>query len=367
MDIRKIIHIDMDAFFASVEIRDNPRLRDKPVVVGGLPGTRSVVCTASYEARKYGIHSAMSSDRAYTLCPNAVFIRPRMEAYKQASAIIRRIFLDYTDLVEPMSIDEAYLDVTVCKKDIPYATRIAREIRNRIRCETGGLTASAGVSFNKFLAKVASDLHKPDGQTVILPEQALDFLAQLPIEKFHGIGRATAKIMHEIGVSNGADLRQKTKLELMQKFGVTGEYYYNIARAIDDREVCPVRERKSLGVEETFLHDLTDVSAMRVILKRQAEEVAQDLHRKKLCGRTITLKVKFFDFRTITRSVSIPVFTASADTIFANVCDLLSKTEAGPTAVRLLGTTVSGFPHEDEIEQLEFEFMKDFRFSRREW
>ena len=367
MRFRKIIHIDMDAFFASVEIRDNPRLRGKPVVVGGVPGTRSVVCTASYEARKYGIHSAMSSDRAFALCPHAVFIRPRLDVYREASGIVRGIFLDYTDLVEPMSIDEAYLDVTDCKRNIPYATRIAREIRSRIRAETGGLTASAGISFNKFLAKTASDLHKPDGQTVILPEQALAFLAKLPIEKFHGIGRATAKIMHEIGISNGEDLRRKSKLELMRKFGVTGEYYYNIARAVDDREVSPVRERKSLGVEETFLTDMTDMDAMRAVLNRQAEEVAGELRRRKLCGTTISVKVKFFDFKTITRSVTIPLRTDSAETIFTGAAGLLEKTGAGKIPVRLLGITVSGFPREEETQQLEFDFMKDFRFTRREW
>jgi len=367
MNIRKIIHIDMDAFFASVEIRDNPRLRGKPVVVGGPPGTRSVVCTASYEARKYGIHSAMSSDKAFKLCPRVIFIKPRMNAYKQASGIIRNIFLDYTDLVEPMSIDEAYLDVTICKKDIPYATRMAREIRERIYRETGGLTGSAGISYNKFLAKMASDLHKPNGQTVILPEQASDFLAKLPVEKFHGIGKATANTMHEFGIKTGADLRELTKLELMEKFGIIGEFYYNIVRGIDEREVCPNRERKSLGTEETFLHDMTDLPVIHEILKKQAAEVAADLQKKNLCGKTVTLKVKYYDFRTITRSMTIPDYTASSETIYQTICKLMQKTDAGNIPIRLIGLTVSGFPKEESLEQLEFDFMKDFQPTMKEW
>ena len=366
-EIRKIIHIDMDAFFASVEIRDNPRLRGKAVVVGGPPGSRSVVCTASYEARKYGIHSAMSSDKAFQLCPHAIFIKPRHERYKEFSRQIHRIFSDYTDLVEPMSIDEAYLDVTSCKKPIVYATRIAREIRKRIFLETGGLTASAGISCNKFLSKVASDLHKPNGQTVILPQQAEEFLAKLPIEKFHGIGRATAKLMHENNIHTGEDLRKRSKLELVTLFGVVGEFYYNIVRGNDDRSVCPERERKSLGTEETFPEDVLDLEILKAVLKRQSKEVAADLQKRKLAGKTITLKVKYHDFRSVTRSESILHYTADDGMIFEKICSLLAKTEAGSIPIRLAGVTVSGFPKEEEMCQLEFDFLKDFPFSRKEW
>ena len=365
--IRKIIHIDMDAFFASVEIRDHPFLRGKPVVVGGPPGSRSVVCTASYEARKYGIHSAMSSDKAFQLCPHAIFIKPRHERYLEFSQIVRKIFSDYTDLVEPMSIDEAYLDVTDCKRPIPYATRIAKEIRRRIRLETGGLTASAGISCNKFLSKIASDLHKPDGQTVILPEQAEAFLARLPIEKFHGIGKATAKIMHENQIRTGADLRARSKLELIRLFGITGEFYYNIVRGVDDRQVCPERERKSLGTEETFQEDVTDTETLKAVLKRQSGEVAKDLQKRKLAGRTITLKVKYHDFRSITRSASITQYVSDSNVIFETICSLLHKTDAGLIPIRLVGVTVSGFPKEEELFQMEFDFMKDFPFTRQEW
>ena len=240
--VRKIIHVDMDAFYASVEIRDNPALRGKPVIVGGMPGTRGVVCTCSYEARKYGVHSAMSANKAYELCPCGIFIHPRREAYTQVSKQIRRIFQDYTDLIEPLSLDEAYLDVTVNKKSIPYASRIAREIRTRIFRETGGLTASAGVSYNKFLAKTASDYHKPDGMTVILPRQADAFLGRLPIGKFYGIGKVTEKFFISMGIRNGSDLRKVSRKDLVQYFGKTGDFYYDIARGIDLREVCPHRE-----------------------------------------------------------------------------------------------------------------------------
>ncbi len=359
--MRKIIHIDMDAFFAAVEIRDNPALRGKPVVVGGLPGTRSVVCTASYEARKFGIHSAMSSDRAAALCPHAIFIRPDRVRYRQASDITRNIFADYTDLVEPVSIDEAYLDVTVCKKELPYATRIAKEIRRRIFRETGGLTASAGISYNKFLAKMASDIKKPNGQTVILPEQAPDFLAALPIEKFHGIGKATAKIMHRHGIRNGADLLRKTKLELIRLFGSYGMFYYNIVRGIDEREVCPDQERKSLGVEETFQEDITDVSGILYRLRLQCGKLAQELKDECLRGKTVSVKVKYFDFRTITRARTLNEYTDAAEVICRTAQELLTKTDMGQTAIRLLGVTVSGFPGIPQIRQMEFDFMKTIR------
>ncbi len=357
--LRKIIHIDMDAFYASVEIRDNPSLRGKPVIVGGLPGTRGVVCTASYEARKYGVHSAMSANRAAVLCPDGIFLPPRFAAYKEASARMHEVFHEYTDLVEPLSLDEAYLDVTQNKPDLPYASRIAREIREKIHARTGGLTASAGVSFNKFLAKMASDIHKPNGMTVIPPGRAIEFLSTLPIEKFYGVGKVTAEQMHRLGVRNGADLRKKTKLELAMAFGSAGEFYYNIARGVDPREVCADRERKSLGVEETFEHDVDSLRFLSDVLALQADDVSGQLRQKGLPGRTVTLKVKFFDFRTITRSQSFQTYFNDAQTIRQTAFQLLKKTEAGKIRVRLIGITVSGFPVEKKsgaMEQLEFDF-----------
>ena len=340
----------MDAFFASVEIRDNPQLRGKPVIVGGLPGSRGVVCTASYEARKFGVHSAMSANKAYALCPKGIFIQPHMDAYREASETIRRIFSDYTDLVEPLSIDEAYLDVTENRRGIPYATRTAKEIRERIKRETGGLTASAGVSYNKFLAKTASDVKKPYGLTVILPENAQNFLDSLPIGKFYGIGRVTEKIFLRLGVKNGADLRKIERNALISMFGKSGEFYYDIVRGTDTRAVSPVYERKSLGVEDTFTHDIDDLVELYGIIERQASEVAQDLKKQKLAGRTVTLKIKFFDFRTITRSATVEKYLDDPQTITDIARKLLLGTEAGSIPVRLSGVTVSHFPASDLIK-----------------
>lgn len=345
--IRKIIHVDMDAFYASVEIRDNPALRGKPVVVGGLPGTRGVVCTCSYEARRFGIHSAMGINTAFRLCPGAVFLQPRREVYAEVSRRIRRIFSDYTDLVEPMSLDEAYLDVSENKRGIPYATRIAREIRSRIRKETDGLTASAGVSFNKFFAKIASDYRKPDGLTVILPEMASAFLDTLPIGKFYGVGKVTEKQFLKMGIRNGSDLKKLTRITLHELFGKNGDFYYEIARGIDHREVCAKYERKSLGTEETFEYDVDDTVFLYETLCRQAGEVATELKKRRLSGKTVTLKIKFFDFKTITRSRSLDFFTNDAELI-AGICgELLQNSEAGKRKVRLIGVTVSHFPEQD--------------------
>lgn len=337
----------MDAFYASVEMRDNPALRGKPVIVGGMPGTRGVVCTASYEARKYGVHSAMSANKAYQLCPKGVFLMPRFEAYKEVSRQIRAIFSDYTDLIEPLSLDEAYLDVTENKRSIPYATRIAREIRERIRHETGGLTASAGVSYNKFLAKTASDIKKPDGMTVILPEAAEKFLDKLPIGKFYGIGRVTEKMFLKIGVKDGAALKRLGRTTLENMFGKSGLFYYDIVRGIDDREVCSVYERKSLGTEETFENDTTDLVELYKVLEQQAYEVASDLKKKNLAGRTVTLKIKYFDFRTVTRAVTVPEYIDNPERIIELSRELLLKSDAANTPVRLIGITVSHFPSSD--------------------
>ena len=352
----------MDAFFASVEVRDNPALRGKPVIVGGQPNSRGVVATCSYEARKFGIHSGMASSAAYRLCPHAVFIHPDHDKYVAVSRQIRTIFFDYTDLVEPVSIDEAYLDVTVNKCGIPYAARTAREIKKRI-FQTTGLTASAGVSYNMFLAKTASDFQKPDGLTVITPELAPEILRNLPIGKFHGIGRVTEKYLLEHGVRTGADLLKMSKLDLVHTFGKTGEYYYNVVRGIDDREVTPEHEPKSMGTESTFSHDTSDMTELVPFLRRQSAEVAEELKKYSCAGKTVTVKVKFFDFRTITRSRSLKEFTNDPKLIFSVARDLLEHTEAEKIPVRLLGVTVSNFPEtekensgESQMIQPEFDF-----------
>lgn len=360
--MRKIIHVDMDAFFASVEIRDDPSLRGKPVIVGGQPNSRGVVATCSYEARKFGIHSGMASSAAFRLCPQALFIHPDHEKYVAVSRQIRKIFFDYTDLVEPVSIDEAYLDVTVNKCGIPYAARTAREIKRRI-FQTTGLTASAGVSYNLFLAKIASDFQKPDGLTVITPERAPEILRTLPIGKFYGIGKVTEKYLLEHGIRNGGDLLKLSKLELVQTFGKTGEYYYNVVRGIDDREVTPEHEPKSMGTESTFSHDTSDMTELVPFLRRQSAEVAAELKKYSCSGKTITVKVKFFDFRTITRSRSLKDFTCDPDVIFSVARNLLEHTEAEKIPVRLLGVTVSNFPETEKADavpnqmiQPEFDF-----------
>ena len=346
-ELRKIVHIDMDAFFASVEIRDNPKLRGKPVIVGGMPGTRGVVCTCSYEARKYGVHSAMSATRARELCPHGIFLKPRFEAYSAVSKQIRRIFADYTDLVEPVSLDEAYLDVTENKRGIPYAYRTAREIRSRIFRETGGLTASAGVSFNMFLAKIASDLRKPDALTVILPDYADRLLASLPVGKFYGIGRVTEKRLNELGIRTGSDLKALSLDFLQHEFGKAGAFYYGIVRGIDPRRVTPVWERKSLGAEETFESDVSDLVFLYEVLRKQAEDISLELRKRRLAGRTVTLKIRYFDFRTVTRSRTGTEYLDDAEQIADNLRVLLLASEAGKIPVRLIGASVSRFPEQD--------------------
>lgn len=340
--MRKIIHVDMDAFYASVEQRDNPELKGKPVVVGGNPNGRGVVSTCSYEARKYGIHSAMASSIAYRLCPHAVFVPPRFDVYKTVSDQVRRIFHEYTDLVEPLSLDEAYLDVTENKKNIPYATDVARDILKRIQQETG-LTASAGVSFNKFLAKVASDINKPNGLTVVTPKLAPQFIDRLAVGKFHGVGKVTEKKMHQMGIKTGADIKKLTREELVQRFGKVGNYYYCIANGQDDRPVNPHRERKSIGQERTFQVDIDDRDQMLEKLGKLAESIEDYMKKKNIKGRTVTLKVKYFDFKSITRSITLdePVFESSV--MMAHVPALLAKTDAGTKKVRLLGISISNF------------------------
>ncbi|CAB1079452.1 DNA polymerase IV (EC [Olavius algarvensis Delta 1 endosymbiont] len=341
--LRKIIHIDMDAFYASVEQRDAPELVGKPVIVGGDPNHRGVVAACSYEARKFGIHSAMASSTAYKLCPDAIFIRPRFDVYKAVSSEIREIFHEYTDLVEPLSLDEAFLDVTENFKQMASATLISKEIKKQIYSRTGGLTASAGVSFNKFLAKVASDINKPDGITVVTPAMAADFIDGLPIRKFFGVGRVTEEKMIGFGIKTGAELKKFKKEKLIQIFGKSGSYFYDISPGHDDRPVEPNRIRKSIGKETTLREDIDDKDQMLEILEDITLKLEDYLFRHDAKGRTITLKIKYFDFKSITRSVTLDEPAVTASVIMKNIKDLLSKTEAGAKKVRLLGISISNF------------------------
>ena len=333
----------MDAFYASVEQRDRPELKGKPVIVGGDPQSRGVVAACSYEARKFGIHSAMASSTAYRLCPDAVFIRSRFDRYRAVSAQIREIFCEYTDLVEPLSLDEAFLDVTENYMGLTSATLIAQEIKKKIYQRTGGLTASAGVSFNKFIAKVASDINKPDGITVITPDMADEFIDRLPIRKFFGVGKVTEEKMLNLGIKTGADLRKFEKDQLTQLFGKSGSYFFNIAHGNDDRPVEPNRIRKSIGKETTLIEDIDDTDQMVEILENIADRLANSLIKREAKGRTITLKIKYFDFQSVTRSITIDEPADSASVIMKYVRPLLSKTEAGTKKVRLLGIAISNF------------------------
>ncbi len=337
---RKIIHIDMDAFYASVEQRDNPQLQGKPIVVGGNPDSRGVVATCSYEARRFGIHSAMSCARAYRLCPQVIFVRPRFAAYQKVSREIREIFLQYTDLVEPLSLDEAYLDVTINKLNFQSATWVAEKIRHEIWQKTN-LTASAGVSYNKFLAKIASDVKKPDGLTVVTPEQAAQFIAKLSIRRFHGVGRVTEKKMKNLGIHTGTDLIEHPLAELSKHFGKSGQYYFNIARGVDPRPVVPDRVRKSIGKETTFSEDIVDLGQLMTVIGDLSLKVAVLLESKQTNGMTLTLKVKYADFQIVTRSISREQPIETAEDILSLAEGLLSKTGAGDKAIRLLGVTIS--------------------------
>jgi len=337
--IRKIIHVDMDAFYASVEQRDNPQLRNKPVAVGGS-SRRGVVAAASYEARKFGVYSAMPSVTAIRKCPDLIFVKAHFDVYKEVSRQIREIFKSYTDLVEPLSLDEAYLDVTENKFNNPSATIIAREIKSKIKKETR-LNASAGVSFNKFLAKIASDFDKPDGLTVVTPEQADEFIDRLPIKKFYGIGKVTASRMIAMNIKTGADLRKLSKDELKSKFGKAGGFYYHIVRGEDTREVKTHRRRKSLGAERTFEDDLIDEDFMYLELKKIAGITWKRLQKAETTGKTVTLKIKYFNFVQTTRSTTLPVCVESEEMLLDIVKNLLYTPEYPPNPVRLLGVTLS--------------------------
>jgi len=335
---RKIIHIDMDAFFASVEQLDNPDLKGKALAVGG-GRDRGVVAAASYEARQFGVYSAMSGALAKKKCPQLIFVKPRFERYKEISQKIKAIFYDYTDLVEPLSLDEAYLDVTQNKKGNPSASLIAQEVRQRIYDELG-LRASAGISINKFVAKVASDINKPNGQKTIPPEDVLAFLEELPIEKFYGIGKVTAAKMYNLGIFKGADLKEKNHEFLVQHFGKSGAHYYNIVRAIQKSEVKPHRIRKSVAAEHTFNKNLTSEIFMLEKLEKIAFELEQRLLRSKVSGKTITLKIKYSDFKTQTRSKTVPYFVRDKALILETVKGLLFQ-EKILNSVRLLGIAVT--------------------------
>jgi DNA polymerase IV len=340
--MRKIIHMDMDAFYASVEQRDDPSLRGKPIAVGGRPGGRGVVMTCSYEARKFGVRSAMPSSTAQRLCPSLIFVRPRFDAYKAVSALIHAIFHRYTDLVEGLSLDEAYLDVTENFPGNSSAIAIAQEIRAAVFAETG-LTVTAGVSYNKFLAKMASGYKKPNGLNFIPPEKALEFIDQLPIHKFHGIGEKTAERMKALGIHTGADLRARDARFLQQHFGKMGGFYFQIAQGIDDRAVSPDRATKSVSVEDTFLEDTSDLEVLDAEIERLAGLLHARLTRHGLAGRTLTLKVKYEDFQTVTRSESFAEAVLREEMMAGRGKVLLRKTEAEWRKVRLLGLGVSNF------------------------
>ncbi|WP_377166262.1 DNA polymerase IV [Mucilaginibacter terrae] len=333
----------MDAFYASVEQRDNPELRGKPLAVGGLPeGRGGVVATASYEARKFGIRSAMSSKQALQLCPHAIFVRPRFAVYKEVSKHIREIFSRYTDLIEPLSLDEAYLDVTEDKLGIGSAIEVALQIKQAIQDELQ-LTASAGVSINKFVAKIASDINKPNGLKFIGPSAIEAFMEQLPVEKFHGVGKVTAEKMKKMGLHTGADLKQLTEEKLVKHFGKAGRFYYQIVRGVDNRPVQPHRETKSMGAEDTFAYDLTEPEEMHTELDKIAQIVADRLARYNLKGRTITLKVKYSDFKQITRNQSFVKPVGDAATLSDTAKSLLAATNPEEVKIRLLGISVSNF------------------------
>ncbi|MGY6274269.1 DNA polymerase IV [Methylomonas sp. MgM2] len=343
---RKIIHIDMDAFYAAVEQRDNPKYRNRPIVVGGKPDSRGVVATASYEARRYGIHSAMPSSQAFRLCPQAVFIKPRFDAYREASETIRAIFARYCDCIEPLSLDEAYLDVSESLLFRGSATLLAKQIKRDILKETR-LIASAGISYNKFLAKIASDLDKPDGLHVITPCQAETFVETLPIGKFHGIGPATEKKMRELGIETGLDLKRMPLIILQQHFGKSAAHYYDIARGMDRRPVNGQRERKSIGVETTFAEDISDPIQIQQHLLLLLRQALTKLGEKQLTAHTLTIKIKYQNFVQITRGRTLSEAIADTPNIALVIADLLKSTAIADRKVRLLGVTLSALQRQD--------------------
>ncbi|MFV8392275.1 DNA polymerase IV [Flavobacterium sp. LB2P6] len=353
---RKIIHVDMDAFYASVEQMDNPLLRGKPIAVGGSEN-RGVVAAASYEARKFGVRSAISGVMARKNCPELIFVKPRFDRYKEISSKIQKIFYEYTDLVEPLSLDEAYLDVTNNKKGNPSATLLAQEIRQRIFTEVG-LTASAGISVNKFVAKIASDYNKPNGQKTVNPDQVISFLEELPIRKFHGVGKVTTEKMYQLGIFTGMELKSKT-LEFLEKhFGKSGNFYFNVVRGIHNSEVKSDRITKSVAAEHTFDVNLSSEIFMIEKLEIIASALEKRLKRYNVAGKTITLKIKYSDFSQQTRSKTLPYFISDKGLILEIVKELLYQ-ERMKDSVRLLGISLSNLNTEEKkfvVVQLKFDF-----------
>ncbi|OOG73375.1 DNA polymerase IV [Flavobacterium sp. A45] len=353
---RKIIHIDMDAFYASVEQMDNPELRGKPIAVGGAEN-RGVVSAASYEARKFGVRSAISGVLAKKNCPELIFVRPRFDRYKEISKKIHKIFRDYTDLIEPLSLDEAYLDVTKNKKGNPSASLLAQEIRARIFNEVG-LTASAGISINKFVAKIASDYNKPNGQKTVNPDEVISFLEQLPIQKFYGVGKVTAEKMFQLGIFTGLDLKSKPVEFLEKHFGKSGSFYYNVVRGIHNSEVKSNRITKSVAAEHTFDINLSSEIFMLEKLEKIALELERRLKKHQISGKTITLKIKYSDFTQQTRSKTMPYFISDKALILETVKELLYQ-EKMKDSVRLLGISLSNLNTEIKktiVVQLKFDF-----------
>lgn len=355
--IRKIIHIDMDAFFASAEQRDNPNLRGKPVVVSGS-GSRSVIAAASYEARKYGIHSAMPARVALKKCPFLIFVRPDFNKYKYISEQIRKIFFEYTDLVEPLSLDEAFLDITENKINLPSATVIAKQIKKKIKEQTE-LTASAGVSFNKFLAKIASDHNKPDGFFAITPDKAEEFIENLEIRKFFGIGKVTAEKMHKYGIRNGYDLKQKSLQYLIKRFGKQGKYFYDIARGIDNRDVNPDRLRKSIGTEKTFADDIFNIENIYEKAEQIAKKLIARCKNAETYGKTLTIKIKYSDFKQITKSKTLNYTIKDIETILSLTDELFNDTDLSYKPIRLIGMSVSNL--DNKIKENAFQLSFDFK------
>jgi DNA polymerase-4 len=364
LPLRKIIHVDMDAFYASVEQHDNPELKGKPVAVGG-GSKRGVVSAASYEARKFGVRSAMSGYLAKKNCPDLIFVKPRFDRYKEVSQQVRKVFLEYTDLVEPLSLDEAYLDVTENKKGNPSATLIAQDIRQKI-FEKTGLTASAGISINKFIAKVASDYNKPNGQKTVNPEEVLQFLEDLEIRKFYGVGKVTAEKMYKLGIFTGKDLKAKSLAFLEEHFGKSGGYYHHVVRGIHNSEVKPHRIPKSVGAERTFNENLSSEIFMLERLENIANELERRLNKSKISGKTVTLKIKYSDFTLQTRSKTLPYFISEAALILETAKELLYQSPM-QNSVRLLGISLANLntekknPSKAEKEemvsvQLKFDF-----------
>lgn len=352
--IKKIIHIDMDMFFAAIEIRDNPQLRYTPVVVGGKPNSRGVVATANYEARKYGIRSAMPCREAYKRCPHCVFVKPQMEKYREVSRQIRDVFYSVTDMVEPLSLDEAYLDVTQNKLHEPSATRIAQNIKKAILAKTH-LTASAGVAPNKFVAKIASDYNKPDGLCVVTPRNVLKFIHPLPVSKVPGVGKITNEKLQRLQIKTIADLSQKTMTFLIDHFGKFGVYLHNIALGMDEREVVADRIRKSYGRETTFSDDITDMQKIHEYLQDCSQNVFRAITKQNLRARTATLKVKYHDFQTITRRSTKDGYFISAHELYETISQLLQQTQVGEIPIRLIGISISSL-EDINSQQIYFDF-----------